>query len=118
MINDKVIQTIYKKYSKLPVSPYDLNIGLLFSPELDCHNIAIDGDNLELGSVKPGSPFRTISLDRVHAILEFDRHVAIVLPASIIFLLKNSPSVNVHLKDLKPNFFERIRSKLSNVEEE
>ncbi len=118
MINDKVIQTIYKKFSKLPASPYDLNIGLLFSPEMDCHNISIDGDNVTFGSIRPESPFHQIALDRIHAILEFERHIAVVLPASILFLLKDSPSTHVHLKALKPNLFDRIRSKLSGVEEE
>lgn len=112
MITQKVIETIYKKYSKLPASPYDLNIGLLFSPEMDCHNISIDGDNVSIGSVSPDSPFHTIALDRIHAILEFERHIAIVLPASILFLLKDSPSINIHLKALKPSIVDRIRTHL------
>lgn len=110
MITQKVIETIYKKYSKRPASPYDLNIGLLFSPEMDCHNILIDGDNLIIGSVNPDSPFHSIALERIHAILDFERHVAIVLPASIIFLLKGTPSVNIHLKAIKPTIMERIRA--------
>ncbi|MCM1028676.1 MAG: hypothetical protein NC342_07455 [Pseudoflavonifractor sp.] len=118
MITQKVIEAIYRKYSKRPASPYDLNIGLLFSPEMDCHNIAIDGDNVSLGSVSPESPFHSIALDRIHAILDFERHVAIILPASIIFMLKNSPSINIHLKALKPSILDRLRSKLSPVIEQ
>lgn len=111
MITQKVIETIYKKYGKRPSSPYDLNIGLLFAPEMDCHNIIVDGDNVIIGSVSPDSPFRTIALDRIHAILDFERHTAIVLPASILFLTKDSPSVNIHLKALKPTVFDRLRSR-------
>ncbi len=118
MITKKVIEAIYKKYNKRPASPYDLNIGLLFSPEMDCHNIFIDGDNITIGTISPESPFHTVALDRIHAILDFERHVAIVLPASIIFLLKNSPGINIHLKALKPSLIERLRAKLSPAVEE
>lgn len=117
MITQKVIETIYKKYNKLPASPYDLNIGLLFAPEIDCHNIYIDGDNITVGSISPDSPFHTIALDRIHGILDFERHVAIVLPASILFLLKDAPSVNIHLKALKPSIFDRLRAKLVGADE-
>ena len=117
MITNKVREAIYKKYSKLPASPYDLNIGLLFSPEMDCHNITIDGENISIGSIPQDSPFHTVALDRIHAILEFERHVAIVLPASILFLLKDSPKVNIHLRALKPNIFDKIRNKLAKVED-
>lgn len=113
MITQKVIETIYRKYNKRPASPYDLSIGLLFSPEMDCHNILIDGDDLTIGSISPDSPFHTIALERIHAILDFERHTAIVLPASIIFLLKGSPSVNIHLKALKPSFMDRIRARFA-----
>lgn len=118
MITQKVIETIYKKYSKLPSSPYDLNLGLLFSPEMDCHNITVDGENVIIGSVNPDSPFHSIGLNRIHAILDFERHVAVVLPASILFLTKNSPSINIHLKALKPTIFDRIRSKFASVDDE
>ncbi|MFG6422866.1 MAG: hypothetical protein K1V71_00470 [Paramuribaculum sp.] len=118
MITQKVIDTIYRKYKKRPASPYDLNIGLLFAPEMDCHNISIDGDNISIGSVKPDSPFHTIALERIHAILEFERHVAIVLPASIIFLQKDAPGINIHMKALRPNLMDRIRSKFAGVDED
>lgn len=118
MITHKVIDSIYKKYGKLPASPYDLNIGLLFSPEMDPHSITIDGDNVAIGSVNSDSPFHQIALDRIHAILEFERHVAVVLPASILFLLKGSPSVNIHLKALRPTLLDRLRAKFSTGEDD
>ncbi|MBD5307718.1 MAG: hypothetical protein K2J18_03945 [Paramuribaculum sp.] len=113
MITKKVIESIYKQYKKKPDSPFDLEIGLLFSPEMDKHCINIDGDNIIIGSISPDSPFHTIALDRIHAIIQFDRVIAIVLPASIIFLQKNSQAVNIHIKMDAPSLIDKIRYKFS-----
>ena len=85
---------------------------------MDCHNITVDGDNVVLGSVSPDSPFHSLGLDRIHAILDFERHLAIVLPASILFLTKDSPSVNIHLKALRPSVFDRLRSRFATAGED
>lgn len=113
MITKKVIESIYKQYRNKPESPYDLEIGLLFSAAMDKHCINIDGDNIIIGSISPGSPFHTIALDRIHAIIEFDRVIAIVLPASIVFLQKDSQAVNIHIKMDKPSLIDRIRYKFT-----
>ena len=42
MITKKVIQTLYKKYRKLPPSPDCLDIPLLFDGASAHHNIVID----------------------------------------------------------------------------
>ncbi|MDE6304516.1 MAG: hypothetical protein K2M01_06805 [Paramuribaculum sp.] len=108
MITKKVIEAIYKKYDKRPASPYDLNIGLLFSVEMDPHCINIDGNNITIDSISPDSPFHSLALNHINAILEFDREVAIVLPTSIVFLHKDSPNVNVHINMPKPSKWERL----------
>ena len=109
MITKKVIEAVYKKYDKRPASPYDLNIGLLFSAEMDPHQINIDGENITIDSISPDSPFHSLALDRIHAIIEFDREVAIVLPSAIVFLHKDSPAVNIHINIPKPTLWEKIR---------
>lgn len=109
MITKKVIEAIYKKYNKRPASPYDLNIGLLFSAEMDPHQINIDGDNITIDSISPDSPFHSIPLANIHAIVEFDRHLAIVLPTAIVFLQKESPNVNIHLNLPKASLWDKIR---------
>lgn len=116
MITKKVIESIYKQYRKKPASPYDLEIGLLFSAAMDKHCINIDGDNIMIESIGTSSPFHKIGLDRIHAIVDFDRVVAIVLPASIVFLHKDSPAVNIHIKMEKPSLIERIRYKFTKDE--
>lgn len=110
MINNKIIDSIYKKYSKRPSSIDQLNIPLLFEAAHEDHAIEISGQDLILTTMDPLSPFHTIDLGRVHAILDFDKYVAVVLHSSIIFISKTDDKVHVHLKDIKPSFVERCRS--------
>ncbi|MCC8176799.1 MAG: hypothetical protein LUC85_01895 [Bacteroidales bacterium] len=109
MITKKVIQSIYKKYRRRPESVDDLNIGLLFERSLEPHHITIHDGAIVIGTIEPLSPFHEIPLDRVHAIVEFDRHVAIVLHSSIIFLKKHSEAVSVDIKMPKLTLFDRLR---------
>jgi len=110
MINNKTIESIYKKYSKRPASLDELNIPLLFEAAHDDHNIEIKGQDLIINNLDLWSPFHTIDLNRVHAILDFDRYVAIVLHASIVFIGKHSDEVQIHIKDVKPSVIDRIRN--------
>lgn len=109
MINNKVIETIYKKYSKRPSSLDQLNIPLLFEAAHDDHAIEIKGHDLVINSQDPASPFHTIDLNRVHAILDFDKYVAVVLHSSIIFISKHSDQIHIHLKSIKPTIVDRMK---------
>lgn len=110
MITEKTINEIYKKYSKLPESPDDLNIFLLFEGVHPDHEIMFEGNDIVINSVSPSSPFHRISLNRVNAIIEFEENVAIVLHSSIIFLSKKDNKVSIHVKQFKPTLKERISS--------
>lgn len=122
MITKQVIQAIYKKYSKRPDSPDDLNMPMLFDYAAAHHNITIDMDgpvdSLVINSVEPSSPFHRIALERINAIVPFEEWVAIVLPSSIIFLNRNSNRVSVHLRAHKPGITDRLRSIFSRTDEE
>lgn len=111
MITHKVIQTIYKKYRKLPESPDCLDMPLLFECAAN-HNIKIDMestiDSLVIGSIDPASPFHRIPLERIHAIVPFEEWIAIVLHSSIIFLSRKSSRVSVHVRTEPPTIWERI----------
>lgn len=113
MITKKVIQTLYKKYRKLPPSPDCLDIPLLFDGASAHHNVMIDmdgpADTLLIRSIDPDSPFHRIPLDRIHAIVPFEAWVAIVLHSSIIFLNKKSSKVSVHIRTEPPTLWERIK---------
>ncbi len=111
MVTKKVIQTLYKQFSRPPKSADELNISLLFDYALENHGIFIDEDNLYIGCVDPASPFATIPLPRINQIVEFETCLAIVLPSSIIFLDKDDSDVNIHLRldDEKPSLWQRIK---------
>lgn len=114
MINKKVIDTLYKRYDKRPSSPDDLDIALLFEGVHPMHNIVIDGDEIVINSIPADSPFHRIPLRGVHAIVEFEESVAIVLHSSIIFLSKmeSEHPVSVHIKPLKESLGSRLLNKL------
>ncbi|MDE6207643.1 MAG: hypothetical protein K2M55_07525 [Muribaculaceae bacterium] len=113
MITRKVIDTLYKKYRKLPESPDMLDIPLLFEYAAEHHNITIDMegpvDALIINSIDSDSPFHRIPLERIHAIVPFEEWVAIVLHSSIIFLSRESSRVSVNIRTEAPSMMERIK---------
>lgn len=108
MITQKTIKSIYRKYRHKPANVDELNIGLLFEKNLENHGIEIKDDTIVIKSVEQLSPFREIPIERIHAIINFDLHVAIVMHSSIIFLRKDSDTVDIDLKTLKPTLLDYI----------
>lgn len=112
MITKQVINTLYKKYDKLPKSPDCLDFGLLFDTTAGHHNINVDIDSNELVIQDLGeySPFYKIPLSNIHAIVPFEEWVAIVLHSSIIFLNRKSNKIYVNIKPPKMTLWDRIQS--------
>lgn len=109
MITQKVIEQLYKTYKKPPLSADDLDIDLLFLHVLETHDIAIDDHaNLLIGSLPEGSPFHKIPLRHIHAIVEFESRIAIVIHSSILFLNKRDSHSNVHIRMPKHSLLEKI----------
>jgi len=113
MIQKSVIDSIYKKFKKRPASPDELDIPLLFEKVPVETAIEIEGDHLVINSIEASSPFHSIPVNHIHAIVEFDEAVAIVLHSSIIFISKEDGSIHVHIKDIGPTFIDRVKSLLS-----
>lgn len=115
MITKQVIDNIYKSYPKRPTSPDKLNLGLLFGEAFDQHCFDIDDEHILINSIDAKSPFHSIPLRNIHAIVDFADHIAIVLHSSIIFLSKNSPEVHIHIKapsrSLGSRLLDRLRQK-------
>lgn len=109
MINNKTIETIYKKYGNRPESIDELNIPLLFEAAHEDHAIEIKGHNLIINSLDTWSPWHTIDLHRVNAILDFDKYVAVVLHSSILFIGKHNDEIHIHIKEVKPSFVDKVR---------
>ena len=75
--------------------------------------IEIDENDIIINNIDASSPFHRIPVSHIHAILEFDEAVAIVLHSSIIFLSKYDGSVHVHLKEMRPSIIDRIRAAIA-----
>ena len=112
MITKAVIENLYKQYKRKPASPDMLDLSLLFEHAIENHALYVDDGNLVIESIDADSPFHELPLDRIHAIHEFDRVVAIVLPAAIVFLNKRDSGVNVHIKAPKLSFLDRMRDRI------
>ena len=113
MIQKKVIDAIYKKCRRRPQSPDELNIPLLFEKLPEEAMIEIDENDIIINNIDASSPFHRIPVSHIHAILEFDEAVAIVLHSAIIFLSKDDGSVHVHLKEMRPSIIDRIRAAIA-----
>ena len=113
MIQKKVIDAIYKKCRRRPQSPDELNIPLLFEKLPEEAMIEIDENDIIINNIDASSPFHRIPVSHIHAILEFDEAVAIVLHSSIIFLSKDDGSVHVHLTEMRPSIIDRIRAAIA-----
>lgn len=116
MITQKVIDSIYKKYSKRPSSPDELDIMLLFEYLIDNHEVEIDDNgNLIINSLPTASPFHRIALKRVHGIVEFEHSIAIVLHSSIIFLNKRDNKSYVHIRPPKLSLLDKLKARMASV---
>ena len=113
MIQTKVINAIYKKYKNRPASPDELDIPLLFEKLPDEAGVSIEDDRIVFNSVNPSSPFHSIPVNHIHAIVEFDEAVAIVLHSSILFISKEDGSANIHIKNVKPGLLDSLRGFIS-----
>lgn len=113
MIQKKVIDTLYKKFKKRPETPDELDIPLLFEKVPGDASIEIDGDRLVFNSIESSSPFHAIPICNIHAIVEFDEAVAVVLPNSILFISKDDGAMSVHLKALGSSVLSRLGSLFS-----
>lgn len=112
MITQKVIEQLYKKYKNPPQSADDLDIDLLFIHLLEFHDIEIDDNaNLIIRSLPESSPFHCIPLSHIHAIVEFEHKIAIVLHSSILFLSKNDNKTHIHIRMKSPTLMEKIMNK-------
>ena len=111
MITREIVDTLYKKYKKAPKSVDMLNLAILFDYAAGHHNIFIDPDTEELsiGSISPDSPFHSLPVGHIHAIVPFEEWVAIVMPASMIFLNRKEPKVAVDVKPVRPSLMDKIR---------
>lgn len=111
MLTKEVFNSLYKTYNKRPASVDELDIALLFEHLFEFHDVNIDHEgNLTLSNLPVESPFHKIPLRNIHAIVNFEDEVAIVMHSSIIILEKKSPKVHIHLRTQPRSLNERFSS--------
>lgn len=116
MLTKEVINSLYRKFDKRPSSPDELDIALLFEHLLDSHYVAIDDEaNLILGSVPEDSPFHSIPLANIHAIVGLADEIVIVLHSSLIILDKDDSKVHIHINNPAATVGERLTSLFSRL---
>lgn len=110
MITKEVIEQIYKQFSKKPKSPEDLDLGLLFERTGIEHDILMDPDTNELviSSIDEDSPFHSIPIRNIYAIVPFEEWTAIVLHSSIVFLNNKKPITSIHLRPHQTSIWDRL----------
>lgn len=110
MLTRDNINEIYRKYKKAPASIDELDLATLFDETAINHDILVDPDEntITFGSIETTSPFHTLGLSRINAILGFEEWIAIVLPAAIVFLNRTSPKVAIDIKSSTTGLAKRI----------
>lgn len=109
MVDEKVIQEIYKKYSKPHKNYADLRLDYFLPMLSEHHAIENDGFEIVLKEVEEYNPFRRFLIRSLNAVLEFDKLIAFVFKSHILFISKEDKQLHVHIKpEKKPSIFDRI----------
>ena len=98
MVDEAVIQEIYKKYRKPHKNAEDLRLDY-FIPMLELHHsIENDGTEIIIKDLEEYNPFRRFLIRSLNAVLEFDKMIAFVFRSHILFLGKEDNQMRVHIK--------------------
>ena len=112
MVDERVIQEIYKKYRKPHKNIKDLRLDYFIPLLEEHHSIENDGFEIVLKDVDEFNPFRRFLIHSLNAVLEFDKLIAFVFRTHILFMGKEDNQMHVHIKpEDKPSLFGRIFGK-------
>lgn len=73
--------------------------------------IDADTNELVISSIQEDSPFHTIRLNHIYAIVPFEEWTAIVLHSSIVFLNNLKPISSIHIRPQEPSFWQKLAGK-------
>lgn len=100
MISIETINDLFNKYNTLGADAdacLDRNLNMLMMFALDSDHMDFDGDCLTL--TQGSGPLKKIEIERIAGAEDLGSHVAMVTPASIIFVNKKTGAVNVFLPE-------------------
>ena len=98
MVDEKVIQEIYKKFHKPHKNSSDLRLDYFLPLLGEHHKIESDGFEIVLKDVDEYNPFRRFLIRSLNAVLEFDKLIAFVFRNHILFMGKEDNQLHVHIK--------------------
>lgn len=90
------LSELYKLYPERPENPEMLKAQEVLAPYADQFKLTLANGNLKIGTI--GGLLNTLSLSRIHAIIDEPDYIYIVLHASIYVLCKEDNEVKIHIK--------------------
>ena len=96
MINAATINNVYNKFATLSADAdlvLDRNLNALMMFALDSDHMDFDGDRLTFA--QGAGPLQSVEIERILGAEDLGSHMAIVLPASIILVNKQTGVVSV-----------------------
>jgi len=112
MITQKVISDIYKSYNKPCKSEEELNLPYFVELLNPFHKLKLLDDEVIVEGLDEFSPFKRFLKRGLFAVLEFDRNVAFVFKAHILFFSKTDDNISVHFRPAENrSIFSRIFGK-------
>lgn len=100
MITTDAITTVYNKYNNLNADAdacTERNLHRLMMFAFDSDHMDFDGDRLIL--THGSGPLKSIEIERIVGAEDFGSHMAIIMPASVIFVNKKNGEVKVFLAE-------------------
>lgn len=97
MITANNINDLYNVYANQPALE-ERNLTALMEFAFASGHLDFDGDRLVICSQPEDSLFRFVEIERIHAAVDFDDCMAIVMPNSIIFINKHNGAAYVSVK--------------------
>ena len=108
MVTKKLINEIYKKYSKPPKDPESLEIPRFIDLLSEHHNLVLEDGEIINKGLDAFNPFGRMLVRRLTTVLEFDSVVAFVFEEHILFFDRHSDHMHVHFKPEKQSFLSRL----------
>lgn len=90
------LSDLYKLYPERPEKPELLKAQEVLAPYIDQFKLSFNNGNLKIGT--EDGLLNTLSLSRIHAIIDKTDYIYIVLHASIYILCKKNNEVKIHIK--------------------